>query len=84
MTHEVAPQDPFKQTFVAKSGFKEVPNKVNYEMHCSDAALLKKPDVNFGYQHQVTWSQQTNEMRCQGDARTFDKIVANSQARETA
>ena len=80
----MAPIDSFKQTHVPKQGFKEVPKKVNETLYCEDEALTKQPDVSHGYRHQVSWSQQTNEIQCRGNDRTFDKIVAGAKARENA
>ena len=45
------PQDPFKMTHVPKQGFKDVPKKINLDQHCPDEALLRAPDVNFGYRN---------------------------------
>ena len=82
VSHEVPPQDPFKTVYVAKDGFKEVSDKVNFDLHCKDEVLLRQPDVKFGYRHQAPWTQKTRETRCKGDDRTFDKIVATSIIKE--
>ena len=76
MTHEVAPQDIFKVEYHAKQGIKDVPTKINAVVHCSDEALQKEADVKSGYRNQISWSTQTNDIRCIGNDRTFDKIVA--------
>ena len=52
----MAPQDMFKQTYVAKMASKDVPNKVNVAQHCPDHVLLKPADVGFGYQKQGRWT----------------------------
>lgn len=56
MTHEVAPQDRFKELYTAKMGIKEVPTKINGVVHCSNEALLKEVDVTSGYRNQISWS----------------------------
>ena len=39
VSHELPPQDPFKDLYIAKQGLKEVPTKINGLTHCSDEAL---------------------------------------------
>ena len=51
VSHEVAPQDTFKEIFVAKQGIKEVPPKPTSLVYCSDEALQKEADVTGGYRH---------------------------------
>ena len=80
--YNMPPQDPFKITHVPKQGFKDVPRKVNLDQHCPDEALLRQPDVCFGYRNKAAWSQKTADTRCMGDDRTFDKIVAGAHAFE--
>lgn len=41
MSHQPAPTDPFKETYFAKMGIKEVPKKINDVVHCDDEALQK-------------------------------------------
>ena len=82
MMHEEAPQDRFKETHVAKQGIKAIPNKINDLVHCDDDALLKQPDITSGYRNKTSWTMATNETRCRGNDRTFDKIVASGHARE--
>lgn len=43
---------------------------------------MRQPDVSFGYRHQALWTQKTRDTRCEGDDRTFDKIVAASISKE--
>ena len=76
MVHDPAPQDNFKVEYHAKQGIKDVPTKINSVVHCSDEALQKEVDVKSGYRNQISWSTQTNDLRCIGNDRTFDKIVA--------
>lgn len=78
------PQDPFKQTYAAKQGAKVVTQKVQFNQHADDHAMLKEADVSFGFRHQMPWTQKVREVRCQGDDRTFDKIVARSVHHEEA
>lgn len=82
MQHAMAPQDTFKQMHIPKQGTKEVPSKVNFAQHCSDASLQKPADVGFGYRHKDRWTQKTRDTRCEAGTRTFDKIIAGSIARE--
>ena len=87
MSHDQAPIDFFKQTHVPKQGIKEVPQKINDLVHCDDQALLKENDVKAGHRNKATWTTQINDTRCYGKDRafrTFEKIVAGSQASEAA
>lgn len=84
MSHQPAPTDPFKDTYFAKMGIKEVPKKINDVVHCDDAALQKQNDITSGYRNKMTWSTATNDTRCIGKDRTFDKIVAASIAHENS
>ena len=65
-------------------GIKDVPTKINQVVHCADEALQKEVDVKSGYRNKISWSTETNDTRCIGNDRTFDKIVAESIAKEKA
>ena len=65
-----------------KQGMKEVPSKINDVIHCPDEVLQKPSEITYGYRNKTLWSTQTNDTRCQGNDRTFDKIVAQSVAKE--
>lgn len=59
-----------------------MPTKPTSVVHCADEVLLKEPDVKFGHRNQTIWSTETNDTRCIGDDRTFDKIVAQGHSKE--
>lgn len=84
MAHDQAPQDTFKIDYVPKMGIKDVPTKINNVLHCSNDVFKKEAEITSGYRNQSTWSTQFNDTRCVGNNRTFDKIVAESKAKESA
>ena len=53
-------------------------------VHCADEVLLHEAEATSGYRNKITWSTATNNTRCMGDDRTFDKIVKSSIAKEKA
>ena len=74
-SHEVAPQDVFKQTHVPKAGEKLVPDKPNLIAHCTDESLLNIAQVKRGFKAQSKWSQDFKEFECLGNDRLLDKTV---------
>ena len=67
-----------------KKGAKEVHAKINSVDHSPNSTLEKQAEIQSGYRNQSKWSTQMNETRCIGNDRTFDKIVAQSLAKENA
>ena len=49
MSHDQAPQDTFKQIFVAKAGIKPIPNKINITQHVADESLMNIPQIKKGF-----------------------------------
>ena len=84
MSHDQAPQDTFKQIFVAKAGIKPIPNKINLAQHVADESLMNIPQIKKGFQPKMTW---TSEMMDFGSGpnvttRFFDRVVANGTTYE--
>lgn len=63
-------------------GIKDVPTKPTELTHCNDEVLMKQAEIVSGYRNKITWSTQTNEIKCMGDDRAFDKIVKSAISKE--
>ena len=65
-----------------KQAAKEAPAKITTVIHCTDEDLKHEPDVQLGYKNKVLWSSVEDDIRCKGNNRMFDKIVAQGKAYE--